>query len=423
MGVGVPTRDELLAESVAEKFRRYVRIDTRADDGSKTCPSSPGQLALAEMLKDELIAMGVPDARVDRFGFVYASLPGNRPHAPAIGFLAHLDTAQGVPGGGVKPILHRAYSGGTIELPGGVRIQPAELPELQRLKGHDLITSDGTTLLGADDKAGVAEIMSFVARLLAEPHRAHGPIKLAFTPDEEIGRGIEHFDAAGFGAVCAYTVDGGEAGEYEEENFNAETLAVTLYGVSSHTGTARGRMVNAVAAAAELVAGIPPGMRPETTDGRLGFMHPDAVEGDVERVTLRWLLRDFTVQGLEAKRRLLHASLRLLACKYPGLRTRVRVAGAYSNMREKIEADPRVSGHALAAIRKAGLEPIVKPIRGGTDGARLSQLGLPTPNLFNGGLNVHSRRELVSVQWMEQAVEVLLHLAELWAGESVTPHP
>ena len=411
------TRTELLSEGVADKFQRYAAVDTRSDPEAKTCPSTPGQRRLAEMLRDELAAIGLADARVDEHGFLYAALPGNRPGAPAVGFLAHLDTFPGVPGRGVRPIVHRNYDGGDIRLPNGTAIGAAENPVLSRLVGHDLITSSGDTLLGADDKAGVAAVMTLACRLAAEPDRPHGPLKLALTPDEEIGKGIGRFDVAGFGAVCAYTVDGGDAGEFEDENFNAENARVTMTGIYSHTGTARGQMVSAVTAAAELVAAVPAGMRPETTDGRQGFLHCDGIEGNVERVTMRWLIRDFTEEGFDAKRRLLRLALRHLEAKYPGLRTRVKVTGGYRNMRAKLAGDPRIEAHALAAIRRAGLEPVRMPIRGGTDGARLSYMGLPTPNLFTGGVNFHSRHELVSIQWMEKAVEVLLGLAELWASE------
>ncbi len=410
-------REGLLRESVADKFCRYVRVDTESSEKSKTCPSTQGQLALAAMLRDELLAIGLADARVDACGFVYASLPPNRTEAPAIGFLAHLDTFPGVPGRGVKPVLHRRYDGKDLVLPGGLKISVAESPSLAGLAGHDLITSDGSTLLGADDKAGVAEIMALACHLVARPDKPHGPIKIAFTPDEEIGRGIGRFDVKSFGAVCAYTLDGGEAGLLECENFNAENVRVTIVGKSSHTGAARGQMINAVNAAAELAVGIPAGMRPETTDGHLGFMHVDGIEGNVERVTMRWLLRDFTEEGLAAKRRLLRMSLRQLAAKYPGLRAGMAVTGGYRNMRTRLEEDPRAVRFAWEAIARAGLEPVNGPIRGGTDGARLTYMGLPTPNLFTGGVNFHSRREFVSVQWMEKAVEVLLNLAEIWAGE------
>ena len=416
-GAGM-TRDELLRESVADKFLRYVRIDTQADESSKSSPSTPGQLVLGCLIHGELRAMGLNDARLEPTGLVYAGLPANRHQAPAVGFLAHLDTVHGVPGCGVKPILHRGYNGASIQLPNGSTLSPEEFPLLRKLLGHDLITSDGTTLLGADDKAGLAEIMTMIGCMLREPDRPHGLVRVAFTPDEEIGRGVDHFDLAGFQAICAYTADGGEAGEFEEENFNAENLRITIEGRSSHTGTARGCMINAVGAAAELIAGLPSGQKPETTDGREGFLHVDGIEGGVERVTMRWLLRDFTEDGLEEKRRLVRAALRLLRQKYPGLRTRLQVTGGYANMKSGLSADPRVSGHALTAITAAGLTPLVRPIRGGTDGARLTRMGLPTPNLFTGGLNAHSRYELVSVQWMEKAVEVLLNLVGLWAEES-----
>ena len=409
---------ELLTEHVADKFQRYVKVDTQSSEESKARPSTPGQLELAEILRDELQAIGLTDARVDQFGFVHATLPGNRPAAPLIGYLAHMDTFQGVPGRGVKPILHRNYAGGAVNLPNGLRITEADAPCLAGLTGHDLITSDGTTLLGADDKAGVAEIMAAVCRHVAEPGRPHGTVKIAFTPDEEIGQGVDRFDTGGFGALCAYTVDGGEAGEFEEENFNAENYRITIDGISSHTGTARGQMVNAVIAAADLVTGIPAGMRPETTDNRLGFLHPDGIEGDPERVTMRWLIRDFTEEGLEAKKRLLRNALKLLEARYPGLKAKMTFTRGYRNMRAKLQEDPRVSAHALEAIRRAGLEPRIVPIRGGTDGARLTYMGLPCPNLFTGGVNVHGRKEFVSVQWMEKAVEVLLNLAEIWAGET-----
>jgi len=409
----------LLAEGVADKFQRYVRVDTQSSEQSKSVPSTPGQLVLAGMLREELLALGLADVRLDPSGLVQATLPGNKPGAPVIGFLAHLDTFPGVPGRGVRPILHRNYDGREIVLAGGCRLSPANTLVLACLFGHDLITSDGTTLLGADDKAGVAEIMTLIGRLLAAPDLPHGPLRIAFTPDEEVGRGTEHFDVAGFGAACAYTVDGGEAGGFEAENFNAVNLKVTIHGVSSHTGTARCRMINAVAAAGELATGVPAGMRPETTDGHQGFLHPDGIEGNAERVTMRWLIRDFTEEGLAAKRRLFRLAQRHLEAKYPGLRIVNRVTARYHNMAAKLAEDPRISAHALEAIGRAGLDPIRQSIRGGTDGARLTYMGLPTPNLFTGGMNVHSRREFVSVQWMEKAVEVLQHLTALWADERI----
>lgn len=414
--VDVLTREELLKEGLVNKFIRYARVNTQSEDSSKV-PSSQGQLELARMLRDELSTMGLPDAAIDESGFVTATFPASPGVKGTVaGFLAHLDTVPGVPGKGVKPMVHRGYGGGDIVLPHGV-VAVAENPGLQNVIGHDIITSDGTTLLGSDDKAGVAEIMEALCRMIQNPSLVHGIVKVAFTPDEETGQGIEHFNVERFGADVAYTLDGTQAGEMEYENFNAENLVVTIKGVSTHTGTARGAMVNAVHLAGELIGSIPAGMRPETTDGYQGFIHPDSLEGNVEQVRIKFLLRDFDDAGIEEKKRLMKTMVNTLKARHPACIIGIKTSGSYRNMRKVIEKSPRVVELARQAMEQAGLSMRVKPIRGGTDGARLSYRGLPCPNLFTGGMNLHSRTEWASAQWMEQAVQVVLNLAALWAKE------
>ncbi|MBE3574875.1 MAG: peptidase T [Firmicutes bacterium] len=434
-----PSREQLLAESVADKLIRYARVNTQSSEESDQIPSTPGQLRLAEMLRAELCTLGLTDAAIDEFGFVTATLPSpsqpapgpdnetaapngtvHRPGPPIVAFLAHMDTVPGVPAEPVEPMLHARYAGGDLRLPGAM-ILVAENPALQQVIGHDLITSDGRTLLGADDKAGIAEIMVALCRWIQDPTLPRPTIKVAFTPDEETGRGILHFDVQRFGADVAYTLDGGGIGELEYENFNAANLTVTFSGISTHTGTARGKMINALHLAADFMAAIPAGMRPETTDGRQGFIHPDTVEGRVEEVQLKLIVRDFDAAGLDAKLTLLHELARTLEMRYPGAKVEIRPTGGYQNMKTILDKQPQVVEAALQAIRAAGLEPKVVPIRGGTDGAHLTYAGLPTPNLFTGGMNYHSRTEWVSVQWMEKAVETILQLGKWWARQPQLP--
>jgi len=409
-------RAQLLSEGVVAKFLRYVQVDSPSGEGEGV-PTTPEQWDMARLLAEELKTLGLEDVRVDEHAIVTATLPGNRPGALAIGLLAHFDTFPGTPGRGVKPLVHRNYDGGEIRLPAGPVIRPEEHPALRRCVGHDIITSDGSTLLGADDKAGVAIIMEIVSRLIRDPELPHGPIRIGFTPDEETGKGIRQFDVAGFGAVAAYTFDGSALGEVECENFNARNLEVTVVGKSAHTGTAKGQMINAVALAAEFCTAIPATMRPETTQGYEGFIHVDAIRGSVEEVTMKILLRDFTDEGLAHKQAIVEGLLAGLEQRYPGARTSLRVTGGYRNMKAGVARDPRVLELALQAVRDAGLEPVVKPIRGGTDGAVLTEMGLPCPNLFTGGMNYHSRTEWASAQWMEKAVEVGLHLVRRWADQ------
>ncbi|HAW70785.1 MAG TPA: peptidase T [Firmicutes bacterium] len=407
----------LLNEGLAQKLIRYAMIDTQSDENTGVTPSTPGQHKLAAMLADELKTLGLQEVKIDQFGFVTALLPGNAGKGrPVVGFLAHMDTVPGVPGKNVKPMVHQKYAGGDLHLPHG-RVAVADNPLLAEAVGHDIITSDGSTLLGADNKAGVAEIMEAVCRMIKDPSMVHGDLKIAFTPDEEIGSGIGHFDVTGFGADVAYTLDGSAPGELEYENFNAANVTVVIKGVSTHTGTARNVMVNAVHLASELVASIPAVMRPETTDGYLGFIHPNSIEGNVEEVRLQILLRDFDDHGIEDKKKLLSTLVNSLEARYPSCQATIETTGGYQNMRKIIEQHPKVVELATKAIEETGLKAQYRPIRGGTDGARLTYQGLPCPNLFTGGINFHSRTEWASVQWMEKATATVINLARLWAAE------
>lgn len=412
-------REQLLHESVLDKFLRYVQVDSPADPDSGKVPSTPEQWQMIELLRDELTALGLADVAVSEHGIVTATLPGRVAGAPAVGFVAHFDTYPGTPGRGVKPIVHRHYDGGVLQLPGGAVLDPAELPALADVVGHDIVTSDGSTLLGADDKAGIAEIMAAVCRLLREPGLLHGDVKVAFTPDEEIGTGVLHFDVPAFGAVAAYTVDGGTRGQLNGETFHAENVKIVIHGRQAHTGTAKGNMINAVQLAAAFAAAIPAHMRPETTSGHEGFIHVNDMSGNVERIGMTCLLRDFERDGLAAKRQLVEHLLRQLELQHPGARTELSVTGGYPNMRDGLAREPRAMALARQAYRDCGLEPHEEPVRGGTDGSQLTAMGLPTPNIFTGGNNAHSRAEWASVQWMEQAVDVIVRLAELWGQERV----
>ncbi len=416
--MSAPSRDQLLTEGVVAKLLRYVQVNSPSSGDSDTVPSTPEQWNMARLLEAELKELGLKDVHVDEHAIVYATLPGNVPGAPAIGLLGHFDTYPGTPGHGVKPMVHKNYQGGEIRLPAGPVISPAAHPALTQAIGHDIITSDGSTLLGADDKAGVAEVMETVCRLLRDPARRHGDVKVGFTPDEETGRGIRLFNLERFGAAAAYTFDGSAVGEVESENFNAANLKITITGRSAHTGTARGAMINALQLAGEFIIGVPANMRAETTSDYEGFIHPDEIKGSVEEVTLKVLLRDFTDEGLAQKRAIVEGLLAGLEQRYPGCQTKLEQTNGYVNMKKYVDQKPEVLEIALQAVRDAGLEPVSKPIRGGTDGARLSEMGLPTPNLFTGGMNYHSRTEWASAQWMEKAVEVGVRVVELWAQKA-----
>ncbi|HVL68712.1 MAG TPA: peptidase T [Vicinamibacterales bacterium] len=406
--------------SALPRFLRYVRVDTRADESSPASPSTPGQLQLMELLAAELRELGLDDVVVDAHGYLMATVPetAGAVNAPVIGFIAHVDTSPEMSGADVRPIVHEHYDGRDIRFPDdpALVLRPADDPALAARLGDDIVTASGTTLLGADDKAGVAAIMAAVEYLVGHPEIVHGRLRIAFTPDEEIGRGADHFDVARFGAICAYTLDGGSRGELEYESFSADLFAATFTGFNTHPGYAKGRMVNAIRAAADFVASLPRmEQTPETTDGYDGFVHPYAMDPSVDRTTVKVLLRDFVTGELGTKRAMLEHLAAAAAAAHPGCRLETSVVEQYRNMREVLDRHPLVIERAREAMRRAGVEPIERPIRGGTDGSRLSFMGLPTPNLFAGEHNFHSRLEWVSAQDMDKAVEVIVELGRLWA--------
>ena len=405
--------------SCVERFLRYVTIDTQSREDAQSFPSTPGQLDLLRLLVEELSDLGLDDVAMDDYGYVFATIPATtrKLNVPVIGFIAHVDTSPEMSGAGVKPIVHRDYRGQDLVLPDDptVVIRLDENPALREQIGCDLITASGTTLLGADNKAGVAEIVGAAEWLVAHPEIAHGVIRLGFTPDEEVGNGTNHFDVKRFGARYAYTVDGETLGQLETETFSADTMFVTIHGNNTHPGFAKGRMVNAIKVAAAFIGGLPADrMSPETTEGYEGYVHPYVMEASVDRTTLKVLLRDFATEGLAAKAALLRDLAVRTAADHPGSRIDTRVEESYRNMKEVLDDHPEVVENARVAIRRAGLEVREHPIRGGTDGSRLSFMGLPTPNLFAGEHNFHSRSEWVSTRDMHKAVEVIVELCGVW---------
>ena len=401
-----------------ERFLRYVTIDTRSDEKSESCPSTPGQLTLQRMLVAELQAIGIADAAMDDHGYVMATIPATTGHeqAPVIGFIAHVDTSPEMPGTDVRPVVHAQYAGGDLTLPDdpAAVLRPADNPALASQIGHDIVTASGSTLLGADDKAGVAEIMAAAQFLMEHPDVPHGPVRIAFTPDEEIGRGADKFDVAKFGAVCAYTMDGGALGELEYESFSADAMTVTFQGFNTHPGYGQGRMINAIKLAAEFIVRLPrDGMSPETTEGYEGFVHPYVMEASVERTSVKLIVRDFVTSNLRQKEALLERLAREVVAGEPGSSVEFAVQSQYRNMREVLDQHPDVVERAREAMRRIGVRPIERPIRGGTDGSRLSFMGLPTPNLFAGEHNFHSRLEWASAQDMDKAVELIVELCRI----------
>ena len=408
-------------ESVVDRFLRYVRIDTQSSEESKTTPSTEQQWTLLNLLASELQTLGAELVRVSEHGMVYAYVPSNAGDAvPTIGFLAHVDTSPAVSGANVKPVIHRDYQGGDIVLPGDPTqvITVAQHPALAKLVGDDIITTDGTTLLGSDDKAGIAAIMTMIDVLARNPGVKHGRLAIGFTCDEEIGLGIEKFDVEGFGATYAYTVDGGELGEISDETWSARVATVTFHGKSTHPGTAKGVMVNAIHAFGHFITLLPGDMLPETTEGRVGFVHPYAGTADVERSSLRIILRDFERPALDAKEAVLRdlAAATEQAC--PGVRVAVEVTDQYRNMKDVLVNHPQLIENAMEAARRAGVEPFLYPIRGGTDGSKLTFRGLPCPNIFTGGHEFHSRLEFNSRRGLEKTTETLVRLAELFAEDA-----
>ncbi|MEJ7783308.1 MAG: peptidase T [Solirubrobacteraceae bacterium] len=407
---------EELAEDVLERFLRYVRIDTRAQLDRAGCPSTPGQLELGRLLVAELEEIGLEDVAQDANGYVFAMMSSRPPHGPAVGLLAHLDTSPEVSGAGVEPIVHRAYAGGAIELPlNGVVV---DTPLLREQAGDDVVTASGDTLLGADDKAGIAEIMGALAHLAAHPQLPRPTLRICFLPDEEIGMGPELFDVARFAARCAYTMDGSTRGELQAESFTAAEILLTIDGVDIHPGFAVDKMVNALRLAGRILAALPRDLAPETTSGREGFIHPFDVRGGTAQAAIRIIVRDFEEEGLWAKVEQVRAIAEKVVAAEPAARLDFDAHAQYPNMRDHIAPFPEVLEKAERAIRGEGIEPIRTPIRGGTDGSRLSAMGLPTPNLFAGGHEFHSPREWVTVQDMAAASAVIVRLAGEWADAS-----
>lgn len=408
-----------MVSPVLERFLRYVAYDTQSREDATTYPSTPGQLVLLRDLAAELQAMGVADAAMDAHGYVMATIPATtaKGDVPVIGFIAHVDTSPEMSGANVRPLVHPAYDGRDLVLPDDPEavLRVADLPYLGECLGHDIVTASGTTLLGADNKSGVAAIMTAAAYLMAHPEIPHGAIRLGFTPDEEVGRGTTHFDVARFGARCAYTMDGGPRGELEFESFSADAITFTFRGHNTHPGYAKGRMVNAIKLAARFIDRLPPGrLSPETTSVREGFVHPYVLQAAVDRTTVKLLLRDFDTAGLREKESWLRALAQEVVTAVPGAAVDVQVDEQYRNMREVLDQHPIVVERAREAITRVGLTVRERAIRGGTDGCRLSFMGLPTPNVFAGEQNFHSRLEWVSVQDMEKAVEVIVELAKVW---------
>ena len=403
--------------TVTERFLRYVVIDTQSDPASPTCPSTEKQKDLGRLLVRELKAMGVSGAELDEHGYVYATIPANTDkRVPTICFCSHMDTSPDCTGKDVNPQIVRNYRGGDIALPADPTqvIRVADNPALQDQIGNDIITTDGTTLLGADNKAGLAEIIDAAHFLMNNPQVKHGTIKLLFTPDEEIGRGVDKVDLTKLGAEFAYTVDGETAGQIEDETFSADGVTITIQGVSTHPGFAKGKMEHAMKIAARIVERLPKDISPETTEGKQGFLHPIGINGALEQATLGFIVRDFTDGGLREKEELLETIVRDVMKEFPHSSYRMDVKQQYRNMKQVIDRHPQIIDHAIEAIRRAGLIPKKTSIRGGTDGSRLSFMGLPCPNLFAGEHAFHSRTEWVSIQDMEAAVRTIVHLAMVW---------
>jgi tripeptide aminopeptidase len=404
--------------TVKERFLKYVQIDTQSDPQSTTCPSTEKQKDLSRLLVQELQAMGITDAQLDGNGYVYATIPANtRKQVPVICFCSHVDTAPDCTGQGVKPIIHFNYDGGNIVLPDDPTqvITPADHPYLLKKKGEDIITASGTTLLGADDKAGVAVIMDMAHYFMLNPEVPHGTIKILFTPDEEIGRGVDKADLKKLGAQFAYTLDGGERGAYEDETFSADGVTITFHGISAHPGYAKDKLVNAMKVAGAFLDSLPKDtLSPETTEKRQGFVHPVRINGIAEKVTLEFIIRDFITARLAEYENILKEKLAATLQRFPGAKADFEVREQYRNMKEVLDTFPQVSAYAKEAIKRAGVPLIEMSARGGTDGSRLSFMGLPCPNIFTGEMAFHGKHEYVSVQDMEKSVETIVHLACIW---------
>lgn len=402
-----------------ERFLDYVKIDTQSREGSDSYPSTPGQLDLLRLLHAQCLELGLEEVTMDEHGYVFATIPATsaKPEVPVIGFIAHVDTSPEMSGRDVKPLIHRNYDGRDLVLPDDPEtvIRAEDNPALADQAGNDLITASGTTLLGADNKAGVAEIMAAAEYLVKHPEIPHGPVRIAFTPDEEVGAGTKYFDVARFGACCAYTMDGETLGELQVETFSADAMTVVFHGRNTHPGFARDRMVNAIKVAARFIDSLPRKENsPETTEGYEGFLHPYMMQAGVEETQVKLLVRAFDTAGLEEREALAQRLAEEAAAEFPGASAEFAVEESYRNMKEVLEDYPQVRDNAIEAIRRAGLEPRVEPVRGGTDGSKLSFMGLPTPNIFAGEHNFHSRYEWISTYDMHKAVEVIIELGRVW---------
>ena len=405
-----------------ERFLRYVQIDTQSDPNSPSTPSTEKQKDLSRLLVEELLAMGISDAHLDEHGYVYATIPANTDKkVPVICFCSHVDTSPDCSGAGVKPIVHANYQGQDLVLPddASVVIRQQEHEDLKHQIGNDLITASGTTLLGADNKAGVAAIMDAAHILLNTPNLKHGKIRILFTPDEEIGRGVNKVNMKKLGARYGYTIDGETAGSIENETFSADGATITVHGVSAHPGFAKGKMENALKIAARIVAKFPDKLSPEHTEGKQGFIHPTSIEGNLEKATIKLILRDFSDGGLKRHARTLQTIVDGVLKNFPNSRAEVHIAEQYRNMGKVLRRHPQVVAYAIEALQRAGFEqPLQRAIRGGTDGSRLSFMGMPCPNIFAGEHAFHSKQEWVSVQDMEKAAETIVHLAQVWEEKS-----
>jgi tripeptide aminopeptidase len=410
-----------MKNEIIERFTSYVKVDTQSNENSETTPSTEGQLTLANMLVEELKSIGMEEVSIDDNGYVMATLPANTDkNVPTIGFLAHVDTATDFTGKNVNPQIVENFDGNQIILneEQNIILSPADFPELPQYKGHTLITTDGTTLLGADNKAGIAEIMTAMDYLIQHPDIKHGKIRVAFTPDEEIGRGPHKFGVEAFNAKFAYTVDGGPLGELEYESFNAASAKVTFKGKNVHPGTAKGKMVNSAKIAMEFNSKLPAEEAPEHTEGYEGFFHLSSINGDVEETTLHYIIRDFESDSFQARKDLMQKITNELRLTYGETRVELEMNDQYYNMKDKIEPVKEIVDIAYEAMENLGIKPIVKPIRGGTDGSQLSYMGLPTPNIFTGGENFHGRFEYISVDNMMKSVETIVEIAKLFEAKA-----
>lgn len=408
--------------TVLDRFLKYVKIETTSDEDSKTFPSDTKQLELSKLLVEELKEIGMQDVEMDEYGYVMATLPSNtNKDVPVIGFIAHVDTSPAVSGKNVNPVIHKNYQGGDIILPADKSkiIKVSENPELKDMIGFDIVTSDGTTLLGADDKAGIAEIIDAMNYLITHPEVKHGTIRVCFTPDEEVGRGTEKFDVKKFGAKYAYTIDGGTKGEVETETFSANAVVIKFNGKNVHPGYAKGKMVNSIKIAAKFLELLPKdSLSPETTEKREGYVHPTSINGNETQTIIKFIIRDFEAEKLKEYEELLKSLCQKAVEQFPNSSFDFEVIEQYRNMKYILDQHPQVEAYAIEALERLGIKPIKSSIRGGTDGSRLCYMGLPTPNLFAGGHNFHAYTEFVAVQDMEAAVKMIVTLAQIWEEKS-----